>query len=125
MHLSIGTSLDRCLCPAHVLSPNDIKHRCKEKDNSFVRGLIGAGIGVALGNQIGNGSGKNWAKGIGAVAGYGIGKNVNKEDDDLTVCKERGYLITVVYEDNFGRMKYHEKRFNKPRRVGELIDFKF
>lgn len=99
--------------------------RCKEKDNSFVRGLIGAGIGVALGNQIGNGSGKNWAKGIGAVAGYGIGKNVNKEDDDLTVCKERGYLITVVYEDNFGRMKYHEKRFNKPRRVGELIDFKF
>ena len=47
------------------------------------------------------------------------------EDDDLTVCKDRGYLVTVVYQDNFGRMKYHEKRFKQPRRVGSLIDFKF
>ncbi len=99
--------------------------RCYEKDNSFVRGLVGAGLGIALGNQIGGGSGKNWAKGVGAVAGYGIGKTVNSEDDDLTVCKDRGYLVTVVYQDNFGRMKYHEKRFKQPRRVGSLIDFKF
>tara|TARA_Y100000034_G_scaffold88959_1_gene106869 strand:+ start:3699 stop:4130 length:432 start_codon:yes stop_codon:yes gene_type:complete len=99
--------------------------RCEEKDNSFVRGLIGAGFGIALGNQIGGGSGKNWAKGVGAVAGYGLGKTVNSEDDDLTVCKDRGYLVTVVYQDKAGRMKYHEKRFKQPRRVGELIDFKF
>lgn len=99
--------------------------RCEEKDNSLVRGLIGAGLGVALGNQIGGGSGKKWAQVGLAGVGYGIGKNTNKEDDDLTVCKDRGYLVTIVYEDNFGQMKYHEKRFNKPRRVGELIDFKF
>ena len=98
--------------------------RCEEKDNSLVRGLIGAGLGIAVGNQIGGGSGKNWAKGVGAIAGYGIGKNVNDEDDDLTVCKDRGYLVTVFYQDNFGRMKYHEKRFKQPRRVGSLIDFK-
>lgn len=99
--------------------------RCEEKDNSLVRGLIGAGLGVALGNQVGGGSGKKWAQVGLAGVGYSIGKNTNKEDDDLTVCKDRGYLITVVYEDNFGQMKYHEKRFNKPRKVGELIDFKF
>lgn len=98
--------------------------RCEEQDNSVGRGLIGAAIGVAIGNQIGDGSGKNWAKGVGAVAGYGIGKNTNNEDDDLTVCKDRGYLITILYQDNYGQKRYHEKRFNKPRRVGDLIDFK-
>tara|TARA_Y100001956_G_C4084359_1_gene169916 strand:- start:467 stop:898 length:432 start_codon:yes stop_codon:yes gene_type:complete len=98
--------------------------RCEEKDNSLVRGLIGAGLGVVIGNQVGGGSGKKWAQAGLGIAGYGIGKNVNKEDDDLTVCKDRGYLVTVVYQDNFGRMKYHEKRFKQPRRVGSLIDFK-
>ena len=98
--------------------------RCEEKDNSLVRGLVGAGIGIAVGNQIGSGSGKDWAKGVGAVAGYGIGKNVNSEDDDLTVCKDSGYLITILYKDNYGQSRYHEKRFKQPRRVGELIDFK-
>tara|TARA_Y100000034_G_scaffold117925_1_gene158016 strand:+ start:21711 stop:22142 length:432 start_codon:yes stop_codon:yes gene_type:complete len=98
--------------------------RCEEKDNSFVRGLVGAGLGIAAGNQIGDGSGKNWAKAIGAVAGYGLGKSVNSEDDDLTVCKDRGYLVTIIYKDNFNQNRYHEKRFKQPRRVGELIDFK-
>ena len=49
---------------------------------------------------------------------------VNSEDDDLTVCKDRGYLVTILYKDNFSQSRYHEKRFKKPRRVGELIDFK-
>lgn len=99
--------------------------RCEEKDRSAARGLVGAVIGTAIGHQIGGGSGKNWAKATGAVLGYGIGATTNNENDDLTVCKDRGFLVTMVYEDNFGRMRYHEKRFDRPRRVGDLIDFRF
>jgi uncharacterized protein YcfJ len=98
--------------------------RCKENDKSASRGLVGAIVGTVIGHQIGGGSGKNWAKGIGAIGGYAIGKNTNTENDDLTICKERGYLVKVVYYDNYGQPRYHEKRFSKPRRTGQLIEFK-
>ena len=47
--------------------------------------LIGGLIGGVLGHQIGGGSGRAWATGLGAVAGAGVGNNIARADNGQTV----------------------------------------
>ena len=107
-----------------VTEVSKMPDRCKQKDNSTARGLIGAALGIAAGNQVGGGSGKDVAKVAGAIAGYQIGKNTNNEDDDLVVCKSRGWLVTISYKDNYGRERIVDRRYSNPRNVGDIIEFK-
>ena len=98
--------------------------RCEENDKSGQRALAGLALGLIAGNQVGGGSGKKWAQGVLGLGGAIAGKNSNKENDDLMVCKDRGWLMTIAYRDNFGKFKSTEKRWKQPRQVGELVEFK-
>jgi outer membrane lipoprotein SlyB len=49
------------------------------QDTSGVGAIGGAAAGAAIGNQFGKGSGKDWATGVGAVAGLLLGDAVEGE----------------------------------------------
>lgn len=98
--------------------------RCRENDKSGQRAATGLLVGLIIGNQVGGGSGKKWAQAALGTTGAIVGKNSNKEDDDLMVCKDRGWLITLQYRDNFGQVRQTEKRWSNARSLGELVEFK-
>lgn len=107
-----------------VVNTAKIPDRCETRDNSTGRGLLGAALGVVVGNQVGDGSGKKLAQVAGVVAGYQIGKNTNNENDDLVVCKKRGWLITLSFKDNYGRERTIDRRYSSLRQIGDIVEFK-
>jgi len=59
--------------------------------------IIGAGLGIALGNQVGKGNGRTVAKIAGGLLGAGVANNYYRENfDNVQYCKETRYKDEVV-----------------------------
>jgi surface antigen len=71
---------------------------CTQNPNRDVGIATGAVVGGVLGNQIGKGSGRNWATGLGMIAGAIIGGNIGARMDRQDQLNSQRALET--YEDN-------------------------
>jgi len=59
--------------------------------------IIGAGLGVVLGNQVGKGNGRTAAKIAGGLLGAGVANNYYRQNsNDIKYCKETRYKDEVV-----------------------------
>ena len=104
-----------------IVKVEETPERC-EKPSSTGSTIVGAVLGGVLGNKFGSGNGRKATTLAGAVLGGTIGSNSN--NDKALICKERGYLYTLAYLDNFNEQKYTVKRFKDSKPVGKTIEFK-
>jgi uncharacterized protein YcfJ len=80
-----------------------VKVPCGGDDNSYddrnylgLDTIIGAGIGIAVGNQIGHGRGRDAAKIFGGLLGANIAHNTRKNRRDVQYCQETRHRDNVV-----------------------------
>jgi uncharacterized protein YcfJ len=68
----------------------------KETNSLGIDTLIGAGIGLAIGNQVGSGSGRDVAKAVGGLSGAYVA-NQNRDGEYSTqYCNETRYKDEVI-----------------------------
>lgn len=87
-----------------------------------VNTVLGAVVGGALGNQIGGGSGRDFATVAGVLIGGSVANKNNRENRGKVECEGRGYLITVAYVDEYGQVQYHTVRSDRRERKGDLLN---
>lgn len=84
--------------------------------------VLSAIVGGVLGNQIGDGSGRDIATVSGVLIGGAVGNKHNRENRGKVECEGRGYLITVAYVDAYGQVQYHTVRSDRRERKGDLLN---
>lgn len=79
------------------------RYQVEEYDPSVGGGLVGAGVGGLLGNQIGKGSGRTAMTVLGSVLGAGVGsaaaggiKTTNMAELEIVLDKGEAYNIKFV-----------------------------
>lgn len=91
---------------AKVLGQRETPERCdyvRQEGDSSAGTLVGLVAGGLLGRQFGGSkSARNWATGVGAVAGAAIGAKADERNRDprntpKLECRRDGYLVTVGY----------------------------
>ena len=94
-----------------VSKPYTVKVPCGdryiEKDNNLIGldTIIGAGLGIAVGNQIGHGNGRDVAKIVGGLLGANIANNRRQGSYQTNYCSETGYRDVVVTKYDYRTKK--------------------
>ena len=79
-----------------VIVPCGQNYQQKETNSLGLDTIIGAGIGLAIGNQVGSGSGRDIAKAVGGLSGAYMA-NQNRDGEYSTqYCNETRYKDEVV-----------------------------
>ncbi|MEA3554022.1 MAG: glycine zipper 2TM domain-containing protein [Campylobacterota bacterium] len=85
-----------------VSQPYSVKVPCgnsyvqEDKNSLGIDTIIGAGLGIAVGNQIGGGHGREAARVIGGLLGANIANNTRQGSYQTQYCTETRYKDVVV-----------------------------
>ena len=95
--VNIRVPYEEVVSKAYVVRvPCGQNYRQKETNSLGIDTLIGAGIGLAIGNQVGSGAGRDVAKAVGGLSGAYIA-NQNRDGQYSTqYCNETRYKDEVV-----------------------------
>ncbi len=95
--VNVRIPYEEVISKAYVVRvPCGQNYQQKDTNTLGIDTLIGAGIGLAIGNQVGSGSGRDVAKAVGGLSGAYIA-NQNRDGDYSTqYCNETRYRDEVI-----------------------------
>ena len=95
--VNVRIPYEEVISKAYVVRvPCGQNYQQKETNSLGIDTLIGAGIGLAIGNQVGSGSGRDVAKAVGGLSGAYVA-NQNRDGEYSTqYCNETRYKDEVI-----------------------------
>ena len=95
--VNVRIPYEEVISKAYVVRvPCGQSYQQKETNSLGIDTLIGAGIGLAIGNQVGSGSGRDVAKAVGGLSGAYVA-NQNRDGEYSTqYCNETRYKDEVI-----------------------------